>query len=334
VGIGLVMVKQLVVLHGGRVTAQSRGLGPGSRLHNRAMLRLLPPVVRGVVTGTALALNTVVVFTSMVLPALLKRIVSLLPVRRACDRLLNAQASAWVGINNAWIEAVNPARWEVRGLEGLHRRGWYLVSSNHQSWVDILVLQRVFHRRIPFLKFFLKRELIWVPVIGLAWWALDFPFMKRGRGAGARHADLKTTREACEKFRHVPTSVINFVEGTRFTAAKHAQQRSPYRHLLKPKLGGLGIALATMGEQFEALLDVTIVYPGGTPTFWDLLCGRLDAVIVRIEQRPIPAQVLGGDPIADKAYRDRIGDWVGEQWRAKDETIDTLLGGAPTTPAR
>jgi 1-acyl-sn-glycerol-3-phosphate acyltransferase len=264
----------------------------------------------------------------MVIPALVKLLVPIETVRRACDRLLNAQASAWVAVNNAWIGAVNPARWDVQGLEGLHRRGWYLVSSNHRSWVDILVLQRVFHGRIPFLKFFLKRELIWVPVIGLAWWALDFPFMKRGRGTGARHSDLQTTREACEKFRRIPTSVINFVEGTRFSPAKQTQQRSPYRHLLKPRAGGMGIALATMGEQFEALLDVTIVYPQGTPRFWDLLAGRVDAVTVRVSQRPIPPEVLGGDPIADADYRRRIGDWLAGQWSEKDQLIDELLQDA------
>jgi 1-acyl-sn-glycerol-3-phosphate acyltransferase len=140
---------------------------------------------------------------------------------------------------------------------------------------------------------------------------------------------LATTRRKCAKFQHDPVAIINFLEGTRFTPAKHAQQRSPYRHLLKPRLGGLGIALATMGDQFEALLDVTIVYPKGTPTFWDLLCGRLDAVIVRVAQRPIPSELVGGDPIGDTALRDRIGRWVGAQWAAKDDTIGTLLGGPP-----
>jgi len=176
------------------------------------------------------------------------------------------------------------------------------------------------------LKFFLKAELIWVPVIGLAWWALDFPFMKRGRGHGARSSDLKTTREACEKFKRIPTAVMNFVEGTRFTRAKHHAQKSPYRHLLKPKIGGLGIALATMGEQFESMLDVTIVYPHGTPTFWELLSGRLDAVLVRVQPRDIPAEVLGGDPVGDKAYRQRLTAWIEGLWVEKDEQIERLLG--------
>ncbi len=294
------------------------------------MLSRLPTPLRGAITATTLALNTFIIALSLVPPALLKLLLPAKPVRRICDRLMNGLASLWVGNNNAWIAAVSPAAWDVQGLDGLHQRGWYLVSSNHQSWVDILVLQRIFHGRIPFLKFFLKQELIWVPVIGLAWWALDFPFMKRGKGSGARQNDLKTTREACEKFKLIPTTVINFVEGTRFTPAKHAAQQSPYRHLLKPKIGGLGIALAAMGEQFEALLDVTIVYPHGAPTFWHLLCGQIDAVTVRVVQREIPAQVLGGDPLSDKPYRQRIADWVDGQWRDKDGLIDTLLqpGGA------
>ena len=297
------------------------------------MLARLPPTLRGVLTGLMLGANTLLVSASLVPPALLKLLVPVAAVHRACDRALNALASGWVAINNAWIAAVQTARWDVQGVDNLHPRGWYLVSSNHQSWVDILVLQRVFHGRIPFLKFFLKQELIWVPVIGLAWWALDFPFLKRGRGQGARHSDLKTTRQACEKFKRIPTSVINFVEGTRFTPAKHAAQGSPYRHLLKPKIGGLGIALATMGEQFEALLDVTIVYPHGAPRFWDLLCGRIDAVTVRVRQRAIPPEVLGSDPIGDKAYRQRIGVWVDEQWADKDRLIDDLLQRAVTVPA-
>ncbi len=282
--------------------------------------------LRGALVGLLVALNTLVVFSCMIPAALLKLVLPWDAARRPLDHYLVALATRWVGINNAWIHAVAPrARWDVQGLEGLHTRGWYLVSSNHQSWVDILVLQRIFHRRIPFLKFFLKQELLYVPVIGLAWWALDFPFMKRGRGHGARDNDLATTRRACEKFKRIPTSVINFVEGTRFTPAKHAAQRSPYRHLLKPKVGGLGVALATMGEQFEAMVDVTIAYPHGAPTFWDLLTGRVDAVTVRVQVREIPTGVLGSDPVRDKAYRQRITEWIETQWTEKDRLLDELL---------
>ena len=292
------------------------------------MLTLLPAPLRGALVALMLGLSTPILTLAMMPLALAKLLLPVPALRRTCTRMLAALATAWVAINNGWIRAVHPRGapdWDVQGLDGLSPKGWYLVSCNHQGGVDILVLQRIFHGQIPFLKFFLKAELIWVPIIGLAWWALDFPFMKRGKGTGAQGSDLKTTRLACEKFRHIPTTVINFVEGTRFTPAKHARQQSPYRHLLKPKIGGLGVALATMGEQFTALLDVTIVYPQGVPTLWDLVCGRVAAVTVRVQQRAIPPDVLGSDPVADRAYRQRITDWVQAQWSEKDELIDQLV---------
>ncbi|MEJ6000333.1 acyltransferase [Paucibacter soli] len=293
------------------------------------MLRLLPAPLLGTLAAIVLAINTVTGVTLMILPALLKLLLPLSFVRKPCDLALNGIASGWVAVNNAWIRVLNPQTWDVQGVDGLHRRGWYLVSPNHQTWVDILVLQRVFHGRIPFLKFFLKQELKWVPVIGLAWWALDFPFMKRGRSAGSQAADLATTRKACEKFKTIPTTVINFVEGTRFTAAKHAEQKSPYQHLLKPKVGALGMALATMGEQFEALLDVTLVYPEGTPKFWDLLCGRCGPVQVRVQQRPIPPELVGGNPMEDKRLRAGISMWIKKQWSEKDALMAALLKRSP-----
>ncbi|MDP9972055.1 1-acyl-sn-glycerol-3-phosphate acyltransferase [Variovorax paradoxus] len=285
-------------------------------------MRLMPSV-RGALNGLLLGLNTLLAFALMVPPALVKLLVPADRVRAGCDRALNALAGGWVAVNNAWIAGACPAPWQVRGVEGLNARGWYLVSSNHQSWVDILVLQRIFHGRIPFLKFFLKRELIWVPVIGLAWWALDFPFMKRGRGTA--RGDLATTRRSCEKFKRVPTAVINFVEGTRFTAAKHAAQNSSYRHLLEPRSGGLGVALATMGGQFEAMLDVTIVYPEGTPSFWALLSGDVRAVAVDVRQRAIPPHLLGTSPSGDKARRAHTRKWIEAQWQDKDRLIQERL---------
>ncbi|MBK1690077.1 acyltransferase [Rubrivivax gelatinosus] len=283
--------------------------------------------LRGVFNALAVGLNTVAVFSLMMPPALLKRVFGAGAVRQACDRLLNALASRWVGNNNAWIAASSRARWDVQGVDGLDRRGWYLVSCNHQSWVDILVLQRVFHGHIPFLKFFLKAELIWVPVIGLAWWALDFPFLKRGKGRNSRQADLDSARQACEKFKRIPTSVISFFEGTRYTQAKHDEMGSPYRHLLKPKIGSLGVALATMGDQFQALLDVTIVYRHGAPTFWDLLCGRVGEVVVRVRELEIPRELVEqADHMLDRSFRRRLTAWVEQQWAEKDLLIDELLG--------
>jgi 1-acyl-sn-glycerol-3-phosphate acyltransferase len=280
-------------------------------------------LVKGSIASVVLALNVLIATTVVMSLALVKLALPFRPVRRVVDRLLNGVITTWVGVNGAWIDAVTSARWDIEGLESLTPGGWYLVVSNHQSWVDILVLQKLFNRRIPPLKFFLKRELIYVPIIGLAWWALDFPFMQRRGGASGKE-DLDRARRACEKFRAVPTSVINFLEGTRFTPAKHDAQSSPYANLLKPKVGGIATALTTMGDIFTALVDVTILYPEAAPTFWDLLSGQVHEVIVRIERRTIPAEFVAGDYLADRRFRDRVQAWINELWSAKDLQLGDL----------
>lgn len=273
-------------------------------------------------------LINIVFHISFLLPlALVKFVLPLRPIRRVIDAVLNAIAESWIGVNKFWMNAVGRTRWQVEGTEGLRYRGWYLVSCNHQSWVDILVLQWVFNRKIPLLKFFLKHELLYVPLMGLAWWALDFPFMKRRGGASAQK-DLDTARKACEKFKVIPTSVISFMEGTRMTPTKHAQQQSPYQHLLKPKTGGVGMALETMGELFDCMLDVTIVYPGGVPTFMDLMTGRIGEVVVRVQQRPIPKELLV-DAQGRAADRATLQRWINGLWAQKDAEISLMKAGVP-----
>jgi 1-acyl-sn-glycerol-3-phosphate acyltransferase len=224
--------------------------------------------------------------------------------------------------------------WDVQGIDGLNYRSWYLVNCNHQSWVDILVLQHLFNRRIPLLKFFLKQQLIWVPVMGLAWWALEFPFMRRHSEEylkihpEMRGKDQATTRKACEKFALIPTSVMNFLEGTRFTPAKHRRQKSPFQHLLKPKAGGMALALNAMGDKFQAILDVTIVYPDGAPQFTEFLKGRLKRVIVRVRSLAVPQHLVQGDYAGDPAVREAYQQWVHQLWLEKDAQIATLIASA------
>jgi 1-acyl-sn-glycerol-3-phosphate acyltransferase len=292
----------------------------------------LPAPLRGLTAASLLVLNTLFWVPILLLFALLKLLVPGKSMRLWVDPVLLRIAEAWIAGNSGWMRLTQATVWDVQGLEGLSPRSWYLVNANHQSWVDILVLQHLLNRRIPLLKFFLKQPLIWVPVMGLAWWALDFPFMRRHSEAylqkhpEMRGRDQETTRRACEKFALIPTSVMNFLEGTRFTAAKQARQQSPYRHLLKPKTGGVAVALNAMGEKFEAVLDVTIVYPDGVPDFWQFLSGQVRRVIVRVQTLPIPSQLLGGDYAGDAAMRQAYQQWVHELWLAKDARISTLLG--------
>lgn len=297
------------------------------------MLASLPGFIRIPLVLLTLLLNTTAHILVLFTLTLLKLLIPLRSLRDVCSRALVVVAESWIGVNSALFEVFTRTAWQVDGLEGLRRDGNYLVLCNHQSWVDIPVLQKVFNRRIPFLRFFLKSQLIWVPLLGPAWWALDFPFMKRySKETLARHPELQgkdreSTRKACEKFSRMPVSVMNFVEGTRFTQAKHDAQKSEYRHLLRPKAGGVAFVLDAMGDGLHAILDVTIVYPGGSGSMMDLVAGRVRDIRVRVRERPITAE-LRGDYEADPAFRERFQTWINASWRDKDAVIEQMLAPA------
>ncbi len=291
--------------------------------------------LRGAFSAVFFAVNTVLWCIPFYVVGILRTLIPWQPWRNALARVLMALGRGWIWCNAHVLEATRRHRIQRVGFDGLDTEGWYLVISNHQCWADIPVLQAAFNGRIPFLKFFLKQELIWVPMLGLAWWFLDYPFMRRfskeylERHPEMRGKDLETTRRACEKFRHTPVSILNFLEGTRFTLAKHDRQGSPYRYLLKPKSGGVAFALAAMGDTLKSVVDVTIVYPEGRPTFWGYLSGDVHEVIVHVRQLPLPAELLDGDYQGDEAFRGHFQAWVEDLWNDKDATYADLAEGTP-----
>jgi 1-acyl-sn-glycerol-3-phosphate acyltransferase len=307
-------------------------------------VRPLPPFpvpagpLRGALCFALIMLNSALCCIPLLALALLKLVLPSRGARRALSRVLTAIAETWIAINTGVLSATQRIRWQVRGLDGLEPRAWYLVIANHQSWVDILALQAVCNRRIPFLKFFLKEQLRWVPVMGLAWWALEMPFMKRysraelERNPELRGTDLATTRRACERFRDIPTSIINFVEGTRLTPAKHAATRSPYRHLLPPRAGGVAFVIGAMGPVLTEALDVTIAYPEGTGGLWALCSGRVARIVIEVERRALEPWLAAGDYAGDAEFRARFQRWLSALWAAKDARLDRLLGPAAARP--
>lgn len=299
------------------------------------MLNFLPAFVKIALGLLLVAGNTLIHCVPIFLLAIVKLLVPVQAVRTFLSRVLILIGESWISCNGLIFTLVTRIDWQVEGLEDLRYEGHYLVLCNHQSWVDIPVLQRIFNKRLPFLKFFLKKELIWVPALGLAWWALDFPFMKRhskellARRPELKGSDLETTRKACERFRHITVSVTNFVEGTRFTDSKHAQQASPYTHLLKPKAGGVGFVLGAMGDVLKEVIDVTIVYPDGRHDIFGLLGGRVRVVKVFVRELPIPRDLVGGDYENDPACRERVQAWVSGLWTEKDAMMTRMLAGRP-----
>ncbi|WP_342617465.1 acyltransferase [Rhodoferax sp. GW822-FHT02A01] len=295
------------------------------------MLFGLPSPLRGLIATLLLIANILFWVPILMVFAAIRLVLPFRQVRLAVDPVLVGIAENWIACNSGWMALTQRTEWDVQGIEGLDPHNWYLVNANHQCAADIFVLQHLLNRRIPLLKFFIKQQLIWVPIMGLAWWALDFPFMRRHSEAylkkhpDMRAKDQESTRRACAKFALIPTSVTNFMEGTRFTPAKHARQQSPYRHLLKPKAGGVALAMNAMGNKFQAVLDVTIVYPDGIPHFWTFLCGGMRRVIVRVQSRPIPSHLLQGDYGSDPAVREAFATWAQQMWSEKDAQISALF---------
>ena len=287
-------------------------------------------LLTGILVTTLLLLNTVVMVIPLLVFALLKLV---LPgrYRDHASRAVMWIAESWAEVDKLIFALCIPTRWDIRGVDNLRKDTSYLAVSNHQSWVDIPALIESLNRRTPFFKFFLKKELIWVPLLGLAWWGLDYPFMKRyskaflEKNPHLKGQDLAITKAACELFKRQPVTVVNYLEGTRFTEAKQREQQSPFRHLLKPKAGGVAFVLAALGEQLDALLDVTIVYPGDkAPGFWDLLNGSIPRVIVDIQVRELEPALWSGDYESDPEFRQRVQGWVNQLWHEKDERIERL----------
>ncbi|MBI5448186.1 MAG: acylphosphatase [Gammaproteobacteria bacterium] len=271
--------------------------------------------------------------TILTLFSFLRFLIPWSPWRHFLYRVMNHIPEYWIDFYQTIIKLTTPVHWEIDDISELNPKGWYLLLPNHQSWLDILVLGITFNRKIPLLKFFIKKQLRWIPFVGSCSHALDFPFMERysktylKKHPEKKGKDSETTRKACEKFKTIPTSIINFCEGTRFTPAKQKHQSSPFQHLLKPKAGGIAFVLSTMGEYLHQLLDVTIIYPQGNPSAWQFLCGQLDHIIVKVRLLPITPELMGNYE-GDTKFRQVFQKWLNELWYEKDELITYILASA------
>jgi 1-acyl-sn-glycerol-3-phosphate acyltransferase len=293
--------------------------------------------LKGIIAAAWLALNTLLVGAPIIVSAGVRKLVPRARARSRISARMDRFIDIWVRNNRFLYRVLGIAEAKVRWQDAPPRPdGWYLVISNHQSWSDILMLQDLMLDRIPPLKFFVKWELLWLPIVGFCMWLLDFPFLRRygaeqlARNPGLADVDRHATLAACERFRSHPTSVLIFTEGSRFSKEKHRLQSSPFRHLLTPKIGGIAYVLNALGDRLDRLVDVTLVYPDGVPTFWDFLCGRSRHVEVEIRSIEIPAAILAASRRDDDGARAELKAWVSELWQQKDLRIGERLARTPT----
>jgi 1-acyl-sn-glycerol-3-phosphate acyltransferase len=302
------------------------------------MLATLRHTLQGTLALLVIAASTIVLTVVLFFLAMIKFLLPKGSPRHALSRALAGLAEFWSSINQAVTGLYRSLEWEVSLPEGIDRRGRYLIFSNHQSWVDIVALQQSLNRRAPFMRFLMKQQLIWVPFLGFAWWALDYAFLKRYsreqmlKDPSLRGKDLENTARSCEKLKHLPVSMMTFPEGTRFTLEKRREQKSPYKHLLRPRYGGVGQVLYSFEDALDGLLDTTIVYPHGVPSMWQLLSGRVRKINLHVRLLPIPDSLRGVNFRDDKEARNSLRKWVDGIWAEKDAFITYALGMEATEP--
>jgi len=293
-------------------------------------------MLRGVATFILLFFNLLFWGSLVLLGGLVKLLMPTKPSRTRVVRGLAWLAEHWVAGNNAIADMLLPTKWEITGIEGTRYDGRYLIISNHISWVDIFAVQRAFHGHAAFIRFFLKHQLIWSPILGQACAALEFPFMHRyspehlAKHPEKRGKDLETARRLCRRYRFIPVAILNFVEGTRFSRDKHADQDSPYRHLLRPRVGGVAFALASLGENLDAMFDVTIAYPRHDITMWEFVTGRVETIAVHARRLDVPAEFMTSAVTEPGDVRERFKVWIDQLWREKDARLDALLQSSDT----
>jgi len=288
-------------------------------------------VFYGIATVIVLIIITLLVFIPFLIISVLK-IYPNASWRTFCTKKLHKLATLWMDFNNYYLHRTNPFKLEVTGLANIHPANWHLIVTNHQSWLDIVMLEYLFNRinRIPLLTFFIKNQLKWVPLLGFCWWAMGFPFMKRhskeylAKNPHKKGQDLHATLKAIEHFKKIPASIVSFVEGTRCTPEKSRQQGSPYQHLLKPKAGGISFVIGGMYKEIDSLLDVTIVYPDEHHSLWDFLCHRMTTIKIQIRRIPIPAAFRTPSLLEDQTLQALFRNWLNEQWLEKDQLISLM----------
>ena len=285
--------------------------------------------IKGVLGFLAVVINTLFWCLFLLTIAIFKLLIPTESWKRLCTKLIINIGECWIYCNGLWIQALHRPRWNVEGFEELDSSNWYLAVANHQSWADIFVLQNITNRKIPMLKFFMKHVLIWVPVIGLAWWALDMPFLKRytkeeiQKNPELRGKDIKAMEKSFERYSRYPVSIFSFAEGTRFTKEKKDNQLSQFEYLLNPKIGGIGLTLTTM-PYIKLLLDFTIHYEDERRSFWDFLCGRMSKADVRVRQINIPDNLLSKNYEDDPIFRENLKEWVYDIWSDKEKYLEEV----------
>ncbi|MBU3843488.1 MAG: 1-acyl-sn-glycerol-3-phosphate acyltransferase [Candidatus Anaerobiospirillum pullicola] len=304
------------------------------------MLSFLPAPLLFLLNFTLISVVTVVLAIPVFTLALVRLLLPFKVVLALVDKVNQAVFYLWVSNNSFLMWLTNRIKWDIQGADIKKIQGSCFIISNHVTWTDIVMLGHIYRGKIPITKFFLKHSLIYIPILGQACYSLGMPFLRRYsrnellKNPQLKMKDINATRKACLNLLEHPSSLVNFVEGTRYTPQKAAAQKSPYRHLMPPKAASLAIALGLIGEHIDCMLNTTLIYPGKHEgsIFMQMLCGRLKHVIARVEviDKETIAKHMVGDYLYDKQFKHAFTMYLRDMWQRKDEQIEALLHGTDT----
>ena len=243
--------------------------------------------------------------------------------RRAAARIYRAA----VRVDNVLLERISRASWRGHALS-LDPTRPHIVLSNHRSWADVFLVQSLIATRGPIVTFLCKRELLYLPIVGLIILAFDFPVLRRRaqRGTGARPRrgdDRRRVTEAAAALLESPAAILSFAEGTRFTVAKRDANRRDaldrraasgiapqYEHLLPPRAGGLAAMIEALAPGGGSIVDLTLAYPRPC-SFWEFLGGAAGLVEMAWETVPIAT-----------VESEEATNWLNDRWRRKEQLLD------------
>ena len=280
----------------------------------------------GIISCLVLFFNTFLLAFLMIPLGIIKFLIPSKKFRVSLTKFIIRIGEIWISINSIWVIGFHRPNIEISGLEEFDKDSWYLATSNHQSAADIFLVQRLTNKKIPMLKFFIKYILAYVPIIGLCWWALDMPFLRRytkedlKKDPSLKGKDYKEMKKSLEHYSLHPVSIFSYAEVTRFTEKKHNDQNSPYENLLRPKEGGLAIALSNV-PNIKYLIDMTFIYESERKGFWYYLCGRMKNIKIYIKKIEIPANFIHEDLVINDSLRSDFKIWLNDIWSDKDKLI-------------
>lgn len=149
--------------------------------------------------------------------------------------------------------------------------GSFLVISNHQSWLDTIVLTLALVKQYPtaFCRYLGKKSIGWIPLLG-------WMFLQTGALVTLNRNwsyDKEKLEQELEKLRRLPKDfwVMTYPEGTRFSRDKKALSLEYAKkhdlpslfHVLIPRFKGFFACVQLLRPRLSFVYNATVMYEGG-----------------------------------------------------------------------